>query len=153
MESFERKLLRLKDNLSIHKDKDIAEILGMSPTAFNGRKKRGLFPEDKLLALVAKRPDLGIDVHYVLTGERKPSEAFINLMNKFKDEDDGDESRDDEPFTFNTPATYRLSKDEWELMKRFRVSSLEIKMQVMQLLMSVDMTGKTPDDDKPEPLK
>lgn len=166
MVSFEKILLRLKESLSIQKDKDVAEVLGMSPTAFNGRKKRGLFPEDKLLALIAKRPDLRIDVNYVLTG--KPSSRMTRAEAKrlgilkpdiyvsqtlASVEDDGDESQDEEPFTMNTPATYRLSKDEWELMQRFRVSSLETKMEVMKILMSVDMSGKTDDEYKPESNK
>lgn len=67
---FEQALLRLKEQLQLQADKEVASVLGLSPTAFNDRKKRDAFPEDKLLALSAKRPDLKLDVTYILTGER-----------------------------------------------------------------------------------
>ena len=44
MNSFKEKLLRLKNELNVASDKEIAEILGMKPTAFNGRKTRESFP-------------------------------------------------------------------------------------------------------------
>lgn len=68
MNSFEQALLRLKQQVGVQTDKDVAEMLGMTTTAFNARKKRDAFPEDKLLALVARRPDLAVDPQYVLTG-------------------------------------------------------------------------------------
>ena len=40
----------------------------MTKAAFSARKKRGVFPEKELYALAAKRPELGLDVDYVLTG-------------------------------------------------------------------------------------
>ncbi|WP_140919145.1 helix-turn-helix transcriptional regulator [Limnobaculum xujianqingii] len=101
---------------------------------------------------------VGVDVQYVLTGKRM-TRAEAKRLGIFKPDAyiaqaiasiDGDESYDEEPFTMNTPATYRLSKDEWELMQRFRAGSLETKMEVMKILMSVDMPGKTTDDYKPE---
>lgn len=59
---------RLKEALAVDKDQQVAEVLGLSAAAFSDRKRRGAFPTDKLFALVAKRPDLGIDVGYVLSG-------------------------------------------------------------------------------------
>lgn len=70
-ETFGAALLRLKEQLRVHNDKEVAEALGMTPTAFNSRKGRGSFPEDKLLALKARRPELGLDIDYVLTGRRR----------------------------------------------------------------------------------
>jgi hypothetical protein len=67
---FEQALLRLKEQLQLQADKEVASVLGLSPTAFNDRKKRDAFPEDKLLALSVKRPELKLDVTYILTGER-----------------------------------------------------------------------------------
>lgn len=61
-------LLRLKERLQMHNDKDVAAVLQLSPTAFNSRKVRGSFPVDKLRAVAASRPELGIDADYVLTG-------------------------------------------------------------------------------------
>lgn len=63
-------LLRLKEQLRLHNDKDVALALGMTPTGFNSRKVRGSFPGDRVYALAAKRPDLRIDPDYVLTGQR-----------------------------------------------------------------------------------
>ena len=67
---FEPVLLRLKEQLGASTDKEVASLLGLSPTAFNDRKKRDAFPEDKLLALHARRPDLNLDIAYILTGDR-----------------------------------------------------------------------------------
>lgn len=68
---FSATLLRLKEALGVHDDKQVAEVLGMADRAFAARKARGSFPDDKLYALAARRPDLTIDAAYVLTGERK----------------------------------------------------------------------------------
>lgn len=68
MKSFGNVLLRLKAQTGLQADKEIAELLGISPTAFNDRKRRDAFPEDKLLALATRRPELNLDVDYVLTG-------------------------------------------------------------------------------------
>lgn len=68
MSFFDEATLRLKQQLKKKNDKEVAELLGLSPVAWTGRKKRGNFPETELLALTAKRPDLGIDVGYVLNG-------------------------------------------------------------------------------------
>lgn len=68
--SFRSMLLRLKEQTGLEADKQVADLLGMGAQAFNARKTRDSFPEDKLFALVARRPDLGIDPVYVLTGQR-----------------------------------------------------------------------------------
>ena len=68
MRDFDHQLLRLKAALGATSDQAVAEALGMTKAAFSDRKKRGAFPEDKLLALVARRPDLAVDPQYVLTG-------------------------------------------------------------------------------------
>ncbi len=61
-------LVRLKEVLRVSEDQEVAEVLGMSKAAFSARKKRGSFPEKELRALAQQRPELGIDVEYVLTG-------------------------------------------------------------------------------------
>lgn len=68
--SFEEAALRLKQQLRVKTDKEAAEVLGLSAVAWVGRKNRGNFPETELYALAAKRPELGLDVEYVLTGGR-----------------------------------------------------------------------------------
>jgi len=65
---FYAKLNRLKTALGKTKDKEVAEELGLGEKAFNARKTRGSFPEKELRALAQQRPELGIDVEYVLTG-------------------------------------------------------------------------------------
>lgn len=67
--AFDEVLLRLKERLGVTSDKGVAELLGMGEKALNARKRRGSFPVDKLKALAADRPDLRLDVKYVLTGE------------------------------------------------------------------------------------
>lgn len=68
MNFFEEATLRLKQQLHVKADKDAAKELGLSAVAWVGRKKRGNFPEKELYALAAKRPELALDVDYVLTG-------------------------------------------------------------------------------------
>lgn len=63
-------LVRLKEQLGVSLDTEVAAALGMSREAFNSRKVRGRFPDDKLFALMSKRPELKIDATYVLTGNR-----------------------------------------------------------------------------------
>ncbi len=68
MNFFEEATLRLKQQLQKTQDKEIAATLGLSPRAWAGRKQSGSFPEKELRALAQQRPELGIDVEYVLTG-------------------------------------------------------------------------------------
>lgn len=49
-------------------DQDVATALGMKKAAFSARKTRGSFPDKELLALIAKRPELGLDYDYITTG-------------------------------------------------------------------------------------
>lgn len=60
---------RLKSALGVREDKEVAAALGMTAAAFSERKRRGAFPRDKLLALQATRPELQLDVDYVLFGQ------------------------------------------------------------------------------------
>lgn len=68
MIEFEQALLRLKSQVGIATDKEMAELLGLGEKALNARKRRGSFPTDKLRALAQQRPDLNIDVEHVLYG-------------------------------------------------------------------------------------
>lgn len=71
MNDFDAQLLRLKQALDVTRDQDVASALGLSKQAFSARRKRGSFPVDKVLALVAAK---GLDAAYVLTGQQ--SEPF-----------------------------------------------------------------------------
>ncbi len=63
-------LYRIKQELDFKQDKDVADFLGLSEKAFSARKRRQSIPEDKLRAELLKRPELNVDLHYILTGER-----------------------------------------------------------------------------------
>lgn len=67
---FDQQLSRLKKVLEVREDQEAATALGMTKAAFSARKTRGSFPEKELRALAQRRPELGIDVEYVLTGGR-----------------------------------------------------------------------------------
>ncbi len=60
-------------------------MLGIGEKAFNARKKRGSFPEKELRALAQQRPELGIDVEYVLTGAYAPQAASLAQMRAYAD--------------------------------------------------------------------
>lgn len=66
MNNFEQTLLRLKEQLGLQTDREVAEELGLTVKAFTARKMRGAFPVDKLLALKLRREKLNVD--YVLSG-------------------------------------------------------------------------------------
>ena len=66
MGNFSEVLDRLKHELRVSKDQEVADFLGMSKTAFAERKRREVFPEEKLLAVAPEHP--GVDVGYVLRG-------------------------------------------------------------------------------------
>lgn len=79
MQSFKNSLERLKHELRVSKDSEVAARLGMSKTAFSDRKKRESFPEREVVRLSAQNPELDLDVTYVLTGERATSIARRQL--------------------------------------------------------------------------
>ena len=69
MDSFKEKLLRLKNELKISTDKEVAAVLGMKPTAFAERKKTNSFPDKQIFELAKECPELDID--YILLGHRR----------------------------------------------------------------------------------
>lgn len=75
MDLFSDSLARLKHQLRVSKDREVADALGLSPTAFSERKKRGSFPQRELVALAQSKPELGLDVTYILTGETQRDRA------------------------------------------------------------------------------
>lgn len=67
MRPFDLMLVRLKEQLGVREDQEVAEALGISKGALSIRKGRGSFPVDLLRELSDRRG--GIDVDYVLTGQ------------------------------------------------------------------------------------
>ncbi len=84
MREFDRQLIRLKEALGVTEDQDVANALGLSKAALSDRKKRGAFPDDKLLALIAKRPDLKLDFDYITLGRH--SSEFEAVVEKHQPE-------------------------------------------------------------------
>lgn len=80
MSDFERALLRLKERLGVSSDKAVAELLGMGEKALNARKRRDSFPVEKVKALAADRPDLHLDVRYVMTGMTEALDTRLNAL-------------------------------------------------------------------------
>lgn len=85
MREFDRQLLRLKEALGKTDDQDVASALGMTKAAFSARKTRGVFPEDKLAALAIQRPELGLDVGYVMTGRHAELERRLAAVRSATD--------------------------------------------------------------------
>jgi hypothetical protein len=76
MNSFEEILGRLKLEMRLTADQEVAAAFRMSKEAFSTRKKRDRFPVDKLKSLAFDQPEIGIDVQFVLTGVRNKSERL-----------------------------------------------------------------------------
>lgn len=68
MDFFEEATLRLKQQLKLSENKQVAQAIGMTSNAWTKRKQRGVFPEKELRAFAQQHPDLNINVDYVLTG-------------------------------------------------------------------------------------
>jgi hypothetical protein len=73
--AFDAQLLRLKQVLGITEDQQVAAALGMTKAGFSARKARESFPQRELFALAETRPELALDVAYVLTGESQRQKA------------------------------------------------------------------------------
>lgn len=68
MDFFEEATLRLKQQLKVTEDKQVAEFFGMTGKAWTARKRRDSFPIKELWALAAQRPELGLDPDLIITG-------------------------------------------------------------------------------------
>lgn len=124
MGNFQAALLRLKEHLGLETDKEVAELLGMTVKAFTARKARDSFPEEKLRALAQRRPDLPIDVDYVLTGET----VRMRYEREYQRP----------PASIQELTSYAmrdaLAPDERDLLDLFRAASLEQKMKAVAIL-------------------
>lgn len=92
MRDFDIQLARLKSTLNVSEDQQVAQALGLSKYALADRKRRGSFPVKKLMELKIRRPELGLDDTYILTGVQKsdPERPNIELAEKISREADGD---------------------------------------------------------------
>lgn len=80
MNAFEHAVLRLKQATGAKTDKEVGTLLGLTPTAFGERKRRDAFPVEKLMALVSQRPDLKLDVRYIVTGESREFRSKVDAL-------------------------------------------------------------------------
>jgi hypothetical protein len=81
---FQARLDRLKRSLGVQEDQEAAEALNLSKAALSARKTRGAFPETELYALAAKRPELKLDVDYILTGLHPASAAYAERVARWQ---------------------------------------------------------------------
>lgn len=65
---FDEVTLRLKQQLGVTQDKEVAAYLRIRSSAFAARKRRGSVPEKEIFALAGRRPDLDLDLDYVMNG-------------------------------------------------------------------------------------
>ena len=97
MDFFEEAALRLKQQLKVKDDKEVAAALGMSASALNMRKKRGNFPIKEVFALAAQRPELGLDPDWIVTGSSHKMETAdsreASLLQCFRKLPDRDQQR------------------------------------------------------------
>ena len=120
--SFDLPLLRLKSSLGISNDQDVAALLGLTKAAFSARKKRGAFPDDKLRALASSRPDLRLDVCYVLTGE------YLSVAQT--------KAEIRKRLGLQTAVSVELSADEAELVELYRAAPLAVRLAAVAALAS-----------------
>lgn len=97
MNFFDEATLRLKQQLKVTKDKELAEMLGLSPVAWVGRKNRENFPTKEVFALAAQRPELGLDPDWIVTGTSTKMETAGNreasLLACFRKLTDSDQTK------------------------------------------------------------
>lgn len=130
MGDFEETLLRLKERVGVPSDKGIAELLGIGEKALNARKRRGSFPVDKLKALAADRPDLRLDVKYVLTGESDELErrlAAISTATRIAEDVAGVDARRAVQQRAFEAIVSELDKDEQRLVSCYRSADAQGK--------------------------
>jgi hypothetical protein len=105
MNLFSERMNRLKPILRVSKDQEVAAALGLSKTAFSERKKRDSFPELELRGLARARPELNIDVEYVITGVAQAALEMIDAARA------------------GTPLV-KVRDDELQLLQNYKACSL-----------------------------
>jgi len=109
---------RLKTELSLTMDKEVAEFLGLSKTAFAERKRRGVFPKEALKLADLTHPEYRLDLEYILTGEKdRIHNFFANTAKRSVVPEDCTTQEDF--FTPKNADTYLLVNDEEALLINF----------------------------------
>ena len=140
---------RLKFELNLSTDKEIAELLGLSKSAFAERKKRNSFPEKELLLLAGQE---GLDAEYILTGyseeHNKKMTEQMEFLHKFttsiKRQTPPEESNM-EIFPEPDDANFiiKLNSEELRLLRYFRQANIEYKNTILSVAKMADTVKKT----------
>ncbi len=82
--------VRLKHELHLKKDYELAEFFKITPQAYNARKKSNNFPIKKLKEILEQRSDLNhVNLRWVLTGKREQTKDLNlisdDIVNKLKE--------------------------------------------------------------------
>lgn len=80
MEDFKKILLRLKNELGVETDNQVAEFLGLTPAAFRTRKNRNTFPVHQLTVFALSHPELKLDLDYILGNQPKQEDKGIEII-------------------------------------------------------------------------
>lgn len=144
MKNFTDKLNRLKTELSLSMDKDVAEFLGLTKSAFAERKRRGVFPEEALRLADLSHPELKLNVEYILTGRKDFIREFLEKERKSVTEnlDPSDFQIEELFFTPKDANTYVLiNLEEIELLTYYRKSDSKGKTTIFDVAkMSKDLS-------------
>ena len=146
MDFFSEALVRLKHQLRVSKDGEVAAALGLSKTAFSERKKRGSFPEAELRTLAREKPELGLDPDLVLFGVddevRRARENWRQAQGLVRDKLRNDIAADaalapgDQAVALEVkepPSALQLSYDELALLQHWRRCDAAAKVLLLQL--------------------
>lgn len=79
---FISRMNRLKTALGVSKDKEVAAALGLGDKALNARKARNSFPEKELIDLANARPDLRLNLDFILDGTPQPQETQDDFIDR-----------------------------------------------------------------------
>ena len=138
MKNFTDIVNRLKTELSVTMDKDIAEFLGMSKSAFAERKRRGAFPKEALMLADLKHSELKLNVEYILTGKRGDElDQFLSKTAREKVErhiDTEDIAIEEQPITPKDADAYVLvNMEEKILLNWYRRSDTKGKKLIFDM--------------------
>lgn len=128
---------RLKTVLSITQDKQIAEFLGLSKSAYAERKRRGVFPESSLRLAELKYPELNLDINYIMTGEvdlerYKDNEMIEGIKSSQSDAECKSNIKVEIPMTpADANTSILLNFDELRLLGYFRKSDMKGKQLML----------------------
>ena len=138
MKNFTDIVNRLKTELSVTMDKDVAEFLGMSKSAFAERKRRGAFPKEALMLADLKHSELKLNVEYILNGKRGDElNQFLSKAAKEKIErhiDTEDITVEEQPITPKDADAYVLvNMEEKILLNWYRRSDTKGKRLIFDI--------------------